>query len=69
MSLVHDRFASVGVTVAALERRSPENFAQFNPRRARKMGGSNCGERCDRETLWNCDLVLIDQVGRSRAVI
>jgi hypothetical protein len=34
--LVRERFASVGVTVAAPERRSPEYLAQFIPRELKK---------------------------------
>jgi tripartite-type tricarboxylate transporter receptor subunit TctC len=37
--LVRDRFASVGVTVAAPERRNPEYLAKFIPRELKKWAG------------------------------
>jgi hypothetical protein len=39
MPLVRERFASVGVTVAASERRSPEYLARFVPRELDKWAG------------------------------
>ena len=39
MLLVRDRFASVGVTVSAPERRSPEYLARFVPRELDKWAG------------------------------
>jgi tripartite-type tricarboxylate transporter receptor subunit TctC len=39
MPLVRERFAGVGVTVAALERRSPEYLAKFIPRELDKWAG------------------------------
>jgi len=45
MPLVRERFASVGVTVAPPERRSPEYLGQFHAARAREVGRPHQGER------------------------